>query len=121
MANFYQNTDVKNSTVMKFVVRFIAASVILAITAFLTPGFVIDGLFALAFSALSISILDYLLARIGLDASPFGRGIVGFVLAAAVIYFSQFFVAGFAVTLGGAMIGAIVYGIVDALLPGKSL
>jgi uncharacterized membrane protein YvlD (DUF360 family) len=121
MADFYNNTDVKNSTVLKLVVRFIAAAVILAITAFLTPGFAIEGLFPLLLSAIIISVLDYALSKMGLDATPFGRGITGFILAAAVIYFTQFFIAGFTVTVMGALIGALVYGVVDALLPGKAM
>ncbi len=121
MADFYNNTDVKSNTVVKFVVRFIVATVILAITAFLTPGFEIAGVLPLLLSALIISILDFALGKLGLDASPIGRGVVGFILAAAVIYFTQFFVAGFTVTLIAALVGALIYGIVDAILPGKGM
>jgi len=61
------------------------------------------------------------LRLVGVNASPCRRGIVGFIMAAVIIYVTQFFVAGFEVTIWGAIIGALVYGIVDAVIPGKAL
>jgi len=49
------------------------------------------------------------------------KGITGFVLAAVIIYITQFFVAGYSVTLLGAVIGALVYGIIDAIIPGRGM
>lgn len=102
------------------VIRLIAAVVVLGITAFLTPGFRIDGIWALILGAVVLAVLDYLVARlIGVEASPFGKGIVGFITAAVIIYATQFFVTGFNVTIWGAIIGALVFGIVDAIIPGS--
>lgn len=104
------------------IVRLIVAAVVLGITAFLTPGFDIDGIWALVIGAAILAIMDYLITRItGLEASPFGKGVVGFILAAIIIYATQFFVAGYTVSLWGAIIGALVFGIVDAIIPGKAL
>lgn len=121
MAEFYNNSDIKTSSLTKFVLRFVTASIVLAITAFLTPGFTIAGLWPLLLSAAVISILDFALTRAGLDVSPFGRGVTGFILSAVVLYFTQYFVAGFSVTMFGAIIGALVYGVIDAFIPGKAL
>ncbi|HQD42554.1 MAG: phage holin family protein [Clostridiales bacterium] len=104
------------------VIRLIVAAVVLGITAFLTPGFSIDGIWALIIGAIVLAVLDYLVAKlIGVEASPFGKGIVGFITAAVIIYATQYFVAGFNVTIWGAIIGALIFGIVDAIIPGQAM
>ncbi len=104
------------------VIRLIVAAVVLGITAFLTPGFSIDGIWALIIGAIVLAGLDYLVAKlIGVEASPFGKGIVGFITAAVIIYATQYFVAGFNVTIWGAIIGALIFGIVDAIIPGQAM
>ncbi|HQA47370.1 MAG TPA: phage holin family protein [Bacillota bacterium] len=104
------------------VIRLIVAAVVLGITAFLTPGFDIDGIWALIIGAIVLAGLDYLVAKlIGVEASPFGKGIVGFITAAVIIYATQYFVAGFNVTIWGAIIGALIFGIVDAIIPGQAM
>ncbi|HOC09033.1 MAG TPA: phage holin family protein [Bacillota bacterium] len=104
------------------VIRLIVAAVVLGITAFLTPGFDIDGIWALIIGAIVLAVLDYLVAKlIGVEASPFGKGIVGFITAAVIIYATQYFVAGFNVTIWGAIIGALIFGIVDAIIPGQAM
>ena len=66
--------------------------------------------------------MDYLFVKLlGIEASPFGRGIVGFISAALIIYLTQYFVTGYSVTVLAAIIGAIVYGIVDYLIPGDEV
>ena len=56
----------------------------------------------------------------GREVSPYARGIVGFIVSAAVIYLTQFFVPGLRVTLLGALLGALVIGIIDLLVPTKA-
>lgn len=121
MAEFKaENTERFNWT--HFIVRFITGAVVLGITAALTPGFTISGIWPLLVGAFVLAIIDYfVLTLLKLNASPFGKGITGFLLSAAIIYITQFFVAGYAVTLWGALLGALVYGIVDAVIPGKSM
>lgn len=102
------------------IIRLIASAVVLAITAFLTPGFSIGGVGPLIVAAIVLTILDYLFVKLlGIDASPFGRGIVGFIAAALILYLTQFFVTGYSITVLSAIIGAIVYGIVTYLIPGN--
>ena len=107
------------STIGEILIRFIAAAVVLAITAFFTPGFSIDNIWALALGAIVLTVLDYLIAKVtGIHASPFGKGVVGFITAVVVLYLTQFFVAGYTISWIGAVIGALIYGIVDYFIPG---
>ena len=73
------------STVWQIVGRLIASAVVLAITAFFTPGFTINSIWTLAIAAIVLTIIDYLVIKFtGLHASPFGKGFVGFALAAII-------------------------------------
>lgn len=104
------------------IMRLIGTAIVLAVTAFLTPGFSIDNIWTLIIASIVITLLDYLIERLtGIDASPFGRGIVGFIVAAAIIYFTQYLVAGFNVSFWGAIIGALVIGIINAITPGRTM
>jgi len=106
-------------TVASIVIRLIASAVVLAITAFLVPEFSISGIGPLVIAAIVLTVMDYLFVKLlGIEASPFGRGIVGFVSAAIILYLTQFFVPGYSITILSAIIGAIVYGIVTYLIPG---
>ena len=107
------------STVWQIVGRLIASAVVLAITAFFTPGFTINSIWTLAIAAIVLTIIDYLVIKFtGLHASPFGKGFVGFILSAVVLYVTQYFVAGYVISWMAAIIGALIYGIVDYFLPG---
>ena len=108
------------NTVWQIVGRLITAAIILAITAFFTPGFTINNIWALAAATIVLSIMDFLITRFtGLHASSFGKGFVGFVLAAVTLYVTQYFVAGYTISWIAAIIGALVYGVVDYFLPGE--
>ena len=100
--------------------RFIVAAIILGITAFFTPGFSINNLWSLGISAIVLTVMDYLIVKFtGLHAMAFGKGFVGFVLAVVVLYATQFFVAGYSITWMAAIIGALIYGIIDYIMPGE--
>ena len=108
------------STVWQIVGRLIVAAIVLGITAFFTPGFSINNIWALAIAAVVLTIMDYLIVRFtGLHASPFGKGFVGFLLAAVTLYVTQYFVAGYSISWIAAIIGALIYGVVDYLIPGN--
>jgi uncharacterized membrane protein YvlD (DUF360 family) len=122
MADQFSTEKTQRFSLTHFIVRLITGAIVLAITAALTPGFTIAGLWPLLLGSLVLAGLDYLCSTfLKLDASPYGKGIVGFILAAAVIYVTQFFVAGYAVTFWGALLGALIYGIVDAVIPGRAM
>lgn len=121
--NNNQTTTSSNSgvsTIGQIIGRFIAAAIILAITAFFTPGFQINNFWALAIAAVVLTVMDYLIVKFtGLHASPFGKGFVGFVLSVVVLYVTQYFVAGYSISWMAAIIGAIIYGIIDYFIPGE--
>lgn len=115
-------TQQRGLDITQILVRLIAATVVLGITAFFTPGFAITGIGPLIVAAIVLTLLDYLLNVVaGINASPFSRGITGFIAAAVIIYATQFFVVGYSVTILGAVIGAIIFGIVDYFLPGRAM
>ncbi len=114
------NGATANWTVAGIIIRLIASAVVLAITAFLVPDFSISGIGPLMIAAIVLTVMDYLFVKLlGIEASPFGRGMVGFISAAIILYLTQFFVPGYSITVLSAIIGAIVYGIVTYLIPGS--
>ena len=106
----------------EMLLRVLITSIVVAIAAYFTPGFTIDGLWSLLLAAVVIGVLDYLIQKFtGVNASPFGRGISGFLVAAIILYVTKFIVPGFNISLWGAIIGALVIGIVDAIMPGRAM
>ena len=101
MSDGQTNSTTQNgtSTVWQIIGRLVAAAVVLAITAFFTPGFSINNIWSLAIAAVVLTVLDYLIVKFtGLHASPFGKGFIGFALAAIILYVTQFFVAGYTIS-----------------------
>ena len=120
MANSQSNSTTNTNSVWQIIGRLVAAAIVLAITAFFTPGFSINNIWSLAIAAIVLTIMDYLIVKFtGLHASPFGRGFVGFALAAIVLYVTQFFVAGYTISWMAAIIGALIYGVIDYFIPGS--
>ena len=122
MDNNNSNTQSNSTmgTVGQIIGRFIVAAIILAITAFFTPGFSINNIWSLAISAIVLTVMDYLIIKFtGLHAMAFGKGFVGFVLAVVVLYATQFFVAGYSISWMAAIIGALIYGVIDYIMPGE--
>jgi len=118
----HEEEHVHHSSFFSWIGRLVLIAVILAITSFLTPGFSINGLWSFLLAAVVITVLDYLVESfMGVDASPFGRGIKGFVIAAVILYLTQFLIPNMSVSIMGALIAAIVIGILDAVLPGRAM
>ena len=111
-----------NNSLLRWIGRFILVAVILMITSFVTPGFSINGIWSFLIAAVVISGLDYLVELLmGVDASPFGKGVKGFIIAAIIIYLAQFLVPNMGVTIIGAILAAIVIGILDAVFPARAM
>lgn len=109
-----------NFSIGEMLLRILITAIVVAIAAYFTPGFTIDGIWSLLLAAVVIGVLDYLVQRFtGIDASPFGRGIAGFLVAAIILYVTKFIVPGFNISLWGSIIGALVIGIVDMIMPGR--
>ena len=77
-----ENTNTRSNTkgtAWQIIGRLITAAIVLAITAFFTPGFNISNFWALAAAAIVLTVIDYLITKFtGLHASSFGKGFVGF-------------------------------------------
>ena len=111
-----------NNSLLRWVGRFLLVTVILTIASFVTPGFTINGIWSYLIAAVVISGLDYLVELfMKVDASPFGKGIKGFVIAAIIIYLAQFLVPNMSVSIIGALLAAVAIGILDAVMPGRSM
>lgn len=123
MDNNNSSTQSSNSTLGvlgQIFGRFVVAAIILGITAFFTPGFSINNIWSLAISAVVLTVMDYLIVKFtGLHAMAFGKGFVGFVLAVVVLYATQFFVSGYSISWMAAIIGALIYGVIDYIMPGE--
>lgn len=108
------------STPWQIIGRLVTAAIVLSITAFFTPGFQINNIWSLVAAAIVLTVIDYLITKFtGLHASSFGKGFVGFILSAIVLYVTQYLVAGYTVSWMAAIVGALVYGVVDYFLPGE--
>ena len=72
MSETQSNSANGSSTVWQIVGRLVASAIVLAITAFFTPGFSINNFWTLAIAAIVLTIIDYLVIKFtGLHASPF--------------------------------------------------
>ena len=64
MGKLILGTTSGTSTAWQIIGRMIAAAVVLAITAFFTPGFTINNIWSLVIAAIVLTILDYLIVNI---------------------------------------------------------
>lgn len=102
---------------LTLIIRLVLVAVVLGLTSFFTPGFSIRGIWSYLIAAVVITVLDYLIELfMKVDASPFGKGIKGFAVAAIIIYLTQFFVPNMNVSIIGAILASVVIGIIDAVL-----
>jgi len=100
------------------VVRFIVSALVLLVVSWIVPAFKIGGFWSALFLALAIAIIGWIIESIfGKKVTPFGRGIVGFLTSALVIWVAQFFIGGVSVSIIGAIIGALVIGLIDLFIP----
>jgi Predicted membrane protein len=100
------------------VVRFIVAAIVLMVVGWIVPQFSVGGFWSALLLALVIAALGWIVEGIfGKKVTPFGRGIVGFIASAAVIWVAQFIVGGVSVTWLGAILAALVIGIIDLFIP----
>ncbi|MHA6485305.1 phage holin family protein [Paenibacillus sp. strain BS8-2] len=105
-------------TFLGHIVRFIVAALVLMLVGFIVPQFSVGGFWSAFFLALVIAALGWIIEGVfGKRVTPFGRGIVGFIASAVVIWIAQFIVGGVTVTWLGAILAALVIGIIDLFIP----
>lgn len=102
------------------IIRYVAASIVLIVTAYMAPNFQMKSIPILFLISLIILIIDYMMAVItGIHDNPVARGFVGFTSALILIYMTQFFVDGYYISVVSTIIAAAIYGVVDGYLPNK--
>jgi uncharacterized membrane protein YvlD (DUF360 family) len=100
------------------VVRFVVAALVLMVVDWIVPGFDVGGFWSALLLAIVIAVLGWIVEGLfGKKVTPFGRGIVGFLASAAVIWLAQFIVGNVDVTWLGAILAALVIGIIDLFIP----
>lgn len=101
------------------IVRFVVSALVLLLVSWIVPGLRVNGFTGALISAAVIAILGYVIERLfGDKVTRMGRGSIGFLTAAVVIYFSQFLVPGsISVSIIGALLASLVIGIVDSFVP----
>ena len=100
------------------VVRFIVSAIVLMVVGWIVPQFAVGGFWSALMLALIIALLGWAIESIfGKKVTPFGRGIVGFLVSALVIYVSQFIISDVRVTIIGSLLAALVIGIIDLFIP----
>ncbi len=106
------------SNLVGVIVRFIVSALVLMLVSFLLPGFALLTFGQALLAALVIAALGFVVESLfGKRISPQNRGIVGFITAAVVIYISQFLVPGMTISILGALLAAIIIGVVDLFVP----
>jgi putative membrane protein len=100
------------------VIRFIVSALVLMLVGFIVPRFSVGGFWSALFLALFIAVVGWIVEGIfGKRVTPFGRGIVGFLASAAIIWVAQFFIGGVTVSVLGAILAALVIGLIDLFIP----
>lgn len=103
---------------IKLIIKILISGLAILITSALSIGIQTDGYSTAIMAGIVIGILDWAINKFtGVDASPFGRGAVGFVVAAIILFITGQIVDGFNVSILGAIVGSLILGIVDTFLP----
>lgn len=100
------------------IIRFVVSALVLMFVGYLVPGFGVMGFWSAILAAIVITLLGVAMEAIfGRRISPYGRGIVGFISGAIVIYVAQLFVPGMRASILGALLASLVIGIIDLFVP----
>ena len=100
------------------IVRFIVSAIVLLLVAYLLPGIKVAGFTGALIAAIVIAIIGYIVESVLVKRFTVSRGLVGFLTAAVVnlcstVHYSNWL----SVSILGALLAALVIGIVDAVVP----
>lgn len=105
---------------IQFIGRIITSIIVLGITAFFTPGFDLANVSILAGAVIILTIVDFFIGcYTRLYYHPYLKLLIGFILATIALYLVQYFIIGYTLSLVPIVLGAIVYGLVDYMLPNE--
>ena len=101
------------------IVTLVVSALVLMLCGWIVPGFVVFGFWGAVKTAIVIALLGFVVERFfGRTMSPRGRGTVSFVIAAVIIYLSQYVVpSSVEVSFIGALIASLVIGLIDGFVP----
>lgn len=100
------------------IVRFVVSALALMLVGAIVPGFSQLGFVQALVAAVVIAALGWVIEAImGRRVSPYGRGVVGFLVSAVVIWVAQFVVPGLQVSVLGALLAAFIIGVIDLFVP----
>ncbi|MBC7347920.1 MAG: phage holin family protein [Clostridia bacterium] len=104
---------------LAIIIRFLVSALVLLLIGWFLPGIRVAGFTGALIAAIVIAALGYLVETVlGTKISPRSRGLVGFITAAVVIYVAQFIIPAFlSVNILGALLAALVIGVVDTFVP----
>lgn len=101
------------------IIRFIVSALVLLIVSWILPGISVAGFTGAIIAAAVIALLGWAAEKLlGGRATPYARGLTGFIASAVVIYLAQFIVPGsIRVNIIGALLASLVIGLIDAVVP----
>ena len=112
-------------------VPFVALSALFVAVLFVLAAalFIADELFVVPFVPVALFVAALLVpvafpfplpfVPFALPGVVFSTELFGFVLSVVVLYVTQYFVAGYSISWMAAIIGALIYGIIDYIIPGE--
>lgn len=111
-------TNRQEVVILRHAIRFFVSAIVLGVVAFLVPGFRIAGFGSVLLAALAIMVIGWLIENFtGDKITPYSRGIVGFLVSAAVLYIVQFIVPGYRIGFFSALVASLLIGIIDIFVP----
>lgn len=100
------------------IIRLVISAFVLMLVGFVLPGFNVGGFSGALLAAIVIAILGYVANMVmGKRKAHQQRGVIGFIIAIVVVFVTQFFVQDMSVTVLGAVLAAVMIGIIDIFLP----
>lgn len=97
--------------------KVIVTAIVIGLAAFITPGWQVGGITTALLAGAFIGLVNYIIEMFA-DGSRPTQGFIGFVVTFIILKLTANFVDGFNISTLGAIIGAIIVGLVDALIPG---
>jgi uncharacterized membrane protein YvlD (DUF360 family) len=104
--------------ILGHIVRFIVSAIVLMVVGWMLPNFTVGNFGSAFLFALVIAAIGWLVeVGFGTKITSFGRGIVGFLTSVVILWLAQFVVSGVSMTLFGAILAALIIGIIDLFMP----
>lgn len=105
---------------ISLLLKVLASAVAILLAAFLAPGMQVTNFSAAILAAIVMGIIDWAISKFtGINESRASKGAVGFITGVVIIYLTGKIVDGFTVSFLGAIIGAVILGLVDMVIPGE--